>query len=76
MIISLKVTQIGDSLGVMPPEEAVSALHVKAGDELLLTAAPGGFRVTPADPEVRAQIELGREIMRKHYDVLRELAKR
>lgn len=75
MHYSLKIIQIGNSLGVTLPKEALAALNVEKGDTLTLTPAPGGFRVTPYDPEVEQQLEAGREIMREYRDTLRALAK-
>jgi putative addiction module antidote len=73
--ILLKVTQIGNSLGVILPKEAVAALKVGKGDMLILSEAPGGFRITPYDPEVARQLEAGREFMKEYRDTLRALAK-
>jgi putative addiction module antidote len=71
----LKVTRIGNSLGVILPKEAAAQLNVEAGDQLYLSPSPGGFRVTPYDPEFETQMTLAREIMRERRDALRELAK-
>ena len=71
----LKVTQIGNSLGVVLPREVLSDLNVERGDKLFLTRSPDGYRVTRSDPEFARQMALAREIMKEHHDVLRELAK-
>jgi putative addiction module antidote len=73
--IPLKISQIGNSLGVILPREAVSALNVQKGDTLFLTPAPGGFRLTANDPEFDRRMEIARKIMKKRRNVLRELAK-
>jgi putative addiction module antidote len=75
MSIHLKVTQIGNSLGVILPKEALAALKVEKGDTLILSETPGGFRVTPYDPDVARQLEAGREFMKEYRDTLRALAK-
>jgi putative addiction module antidote len=75
MHYSLKVIQIGNSLGVTLPREALAALKVGKGDTLTLTPAPDGFRVTPYNPTVDEQVEAGREFMREYRDTLRALAK-
>ncbi|HEV2562107.1 MAG TPA: AbrB/MazE/SpoVT family DNA-binding domain-containing protein [Rhizomicrobium sp.] len=75
MHYSLKIIQIGNSLGVTLPKEALAALNVEKGDTLTLTPAPGGFRVTPYDPALEHQLETARRIMKKRRNVLRELAK-
>ena len=71
----LKVTQIGNSLGVVLPREIVADLNVERGDKLFLTRSPDGYRVTRSDPDFERQMTLAREIMRKRHDLLRELAK-
>lgn len=71
----LKVTQIGNSLGVMLPRDVVADLDIQKGDTLHLTKSPDGYRVTKTDPEFARKMELAREIMRKRHNALRELAK-
>ena len=71
----LKVTQIGNSLGVVLPREVVADLNVERGDKLFLTRSPEGYRVTRSNPEFERQMGLARDIMKKRHDVLRELAK-
>ena len=75
MHFSLKIIQIGNSLGVTLPKEALAALKVEKGDTLTLTPAPDGFRVTPYNPDVDRQVDAGRQIMREYRDTLRALAK-
>jgi putative addiction module antidote len=76
MQTTLKVIQVGNSLGIILNEDALQVLGVKEGDELILTSEGGGFRVTPADPTIRAQLESARGIIRKRHDALAELAKK
>lgn len=71
----LKVTQVGNSLGVVLPKEVLAELNVDRGDKLFLTRSPDGYRVTRSDPEFEQQMKLAREIMKKRHNVLRELAK-
>lgn len=71
----LKVTRVGNSLGVILPKEAAQHLNVEAGDQLFLTPAPGGYRITPYDPEFEAQMEIAKDVMKRDRDILRELAK-
>jgi putative addiction module antidote len=71
----LKIIQIGNSLGVTLPKEALNAMKLDKGDTLTLTAAPDGFRVTPYDVEKAGQLEVMRAVMKKRRNALRELAK-
>ncbi len=71
----VKITKIGNSLGVVLPKETLALLNVDKGDELTMIRTPNGIELTPYDPEVARQLEEGRRIMRENRDVLRELAK-
>jgi putative addiction module antidote len=75
-MIALKVTRVGNSLGVVLPKEALAALHVALGDTLYLTEAAGGYRVTPYDPEFERQMTAARGVMKRRRNALRELARR
>jgi len=71
----LKITTIGASAGLILNKEVMTRLRVKKGDSLYLAEAPGGFRVTPYDPEFERQITAAEEIMHEDRDVLRALSK-
>lgn len=73
--MQLKVTQIGNSVGVVLPKDALARLKVEKGDTLYLTETADGYRLTPYNPEFEKQMEIARRIMKEHRDVLRELAK-
>ncbi len=74
-MIALKLTQIGNSTGVILPKEALEKMRVAKGDMIYLTETPDGFRVTPYDEEFERQMTIAREVMKKRRNVLRELAK-
>ncbi len=74
-MISLKLTQIDNSTGVVLPKEALEKLRVTKGDTIYLTEPPDGFRITPYKTEFEQQMSVAREIMKKRRAVLRELAK-
>jgi putative addiction module antidote len=71
----LKITTIGASAGLILNKEVLGRLRVKKGDSLFLTEAPGGFRITPYDPEFERQINAAEEIMHDDREVLRALSK-
>jgi hypothetical protein len=48
---------------------------VKSGDNLFAIETPEGYLLTPYDPMLQEQLELGREIMAEHRETLRALAK-
>ncbi|WOP14265.1 AbrB/MazE/SpoVT family DNA-binding domain-containing protein [Ottowia sp. SB7-C50] len=73
--VALKVTQIGNSVGVILPKEMLARLKVGKGDSLYVTEVPDGVTLRPYDAEFAEQMEVAREIMKEYRDVLRELAK-
>jgi putative addiction module antidote len=75
MNATLKITKIGNSAGVVLPKEVLARLRVGPGDTLHLTEAPDGMRLTAADPEFAADMEMAEEIMRRDRNILRALAK-
>ena len=74
-MITLKLTQIGNSLGFVLPKEAASRLNVEKGDVVYLTETPDGYRITPYDPAFETQMQSAEKIMKKRRNVLRVLAK-
>jgi len=73
-MVQLTVRRIGNSLGVILPVEAATALRVKEGDKLFLTESPDGLRLTPYDPQFARQMDAAETVMREDRDVLRKLA--
>jgi putative addiction module antidote len=73
--MTLTVTAIGNSLGVLLPKEAASRLEVQKGDKLFLTKSADGYRITVYDPEFEEQMEVARKVMKKRRNALRQLAK-
>lgn len=72
---ALKLTQIGNSVGVVLPKEVLARLKLSKGDTLHLTETPGGIALTPYDPRFEEEVQLGREFMREYRDTFRALAK-
>jgi putative addiction module antidote len=75
MPLELKVRRVGNSLGVVLPKEALTRLNVADGDQLYITEAPDGFRITAADPEFARQMEVAKKGMKRYRNALRALAK-
>ena len=74
-MIELKLTAVGNSVGVVLPKEALARMNLDKGDRLYLTETPDGYRLTPYNPEFEAQMTAARKIMKKRRSALRELAK-
>jgi len=75
-MIQLKISAIGNSLGVVLPKEALVKLNAGKGDVLYLTEMPGGeFKLTTLNEEVAEEIRLGEAFMDRYRDTFRALAK-
>lgn len=72
---TLKLTQIGNSVGAVFPKELLTQLKLDKGDSLFVTESPDGWRITVHDPEFEAQMRVARELMKDWHQVLHELAK-
>ena len=74
MVHKLKLTQIGNSVGVVLPKELLAKLRADKGDTLTVTETPDGLEMTVYDEEFATQMDLAEQIMRDDRDVLRKLA--
>lgn len=72
---ALKLTQIGNSLGVILPKELLARLKLEKGDTVFVTEAANGVMLTPYDPALEEQLKLGREFMHEYRDTFHQLAK-
>ena len=72
---ALKLTQIGNSVGVILPRELLAKLGMAKGDTIYAIDQPDGVRLTVADPDFAAQMYVARRVMKQRRAVLRELAK-
>lgn len=73
-MFALKVTTVGNSLGVVLPRDVLARLRVGKGDQLFLVESPLGFELTPYEPEFARQMELAEQVTRAERDVLRQIA--
>jgi putative addiction module antidote len=72
---ALKLTQIGNSVGVILPKEVLARLKLGKGDTVFVTDAANGVNLTPYDPALTQQLERGREFMHEYRDTFHQLAK-
>ena len=72
---ALKLTQIGNSVGLILPKEILARLKLEKGDMVFVTETPDGVAMTPYDPSLEEQIEAGRAFMHDFRDTFHELAK-
>ena len=74
-MVQLTVRRIGNSLGVILPQEALSQLRVGEGDRLILSESADGMKLTPHNPDFERKMKIAEDIVRKYRDTIRELAK-
>ena len=74
VITKLKVVAVGDSLGIILPEDILKRLKVEVGDTLWLTEVPNGVDISRWGPEDSKAIDAGRRMMSRHSEVLKKLA--
>ena len=74
-MVAIKLRKVGNSVGAVLPKDVLQTMQVGEGDKVFLTLAPGGFRLTPYDPDFERQMEIARKVMKRRRNVLRELAK-
>lgn len=74
-MVTLTVRKIGNSLGLILPQEAIKQLEVSEGDSLILTEGKDGYVLTNYDPDFERVMKIAEEGMRKYKNALRELAK-
>jgi putative addiction module antidote len=75
-MFAVKISPIGNSLGIILPKEALARLRVDRGDLLFLVESPLGFEITPYEPEFAGQLQQAEQLMRTERNVLRQLADR
>ncbi|ANJ74035.1 AbrB/MazE/SpoVT family DNA-binding domain-containing protein [Ralstonia insidiosa] len=71
---TLKLTTVGNSVGVILPRELLAKLRVDKGDSLYVVETPEGIELTPYRPDFAAQMDAAEDLMRENRDVLRKLA--
>ena len=74
-LATVKITTVGNSVGVTLPKEVLAKLHVGKGDTLYLTETPDGVLLTPYSAEFAEIMEAAEIIMRENRDTLKALAK-
>jgi putative addiction module antidote len=73
---SIKVTTVGNSVGVVLTAEMRAKLRVEKGDLLYPVETPTGIELRPYDAKFAEQMEAAEAVMRADRDILRELSKR
>jgi putative addiction module antidote len=74
MANTVKLTTIGNSVGIVLPKELLAKLNVEKGDTLYVSETPDGIQLTPYDQDFADQMKAARRVMKENRDVLRRLA--
>jgi putative addiction module antidote len=74
MATAVKVTTVGNSVGIVLPREVLNQLRVEKGDTLYVTETPDGVKLSPYSEEFAARMEVFKKVMRENREALRMLA--
>lgn len=74
MATPVKITTIGNSVGIVLPKEVLNRLHVEKGDILYLTESPEGVLLSPYNAAFAQKLDALEQVMRENRDVLKKLA--
>jgi putative addiction module antidote len=74
MALTVKLTTVGNSTGIILPKELLERLRVQKGDTLHVLETPNGIELTSFDPAFARQMDVAERVMREDRDVLRRLA--
>ncbi|WP_020161158.1 AbrB/MazE/SpoVT family DNA-binding domain-containing protein [Methylobacter marinus] len=74
-MLKVKITAIGNSMGIVLPKEALNKLNAEKGDTLYLVDSPEGYTLTPYQQDFESQMKAAEKIMKKYRNALHELAK-
>ena len=65
MATAVKITTIGNSVGIVLPKEVLNRLHVEKGDTLYLTDSPEGVTLSPYSATFARKLEAFEQVMRE-----------
>lgn len=73
-MLKVKVTTVGNSMGILLPKEALNKMKASKGDTLYLVEGADGYTLTPYQQDFGDQIEAAEGIMKRYRNTLRRLA--
>lgn len=73
--MKLQIKKIGNSTGLILPKELLTRLGLKQGDDVILSEAPDGFKVTLDNSEFERTMAIVDDIMVEYRETLQALAK-
>jgi len=72
-MLKVKVTAVGNSMGILLPKEALNKMKVGKGDTLYLVENAEGFTITPYEQDFEVQMEAAEKVLKKYRNAFREL---
>ncbi len=74
MADTVKLTTIGNSVGIVLSKEILAKLNVQKGDTLYLSETQDGIELSPYNQDFADSMKAARQVMKDNRDVLRRLA--
>jgi putative addiction module antidote len=74
-MITLKLSQVGNSTGLVLPKELLSKMGLSRGDSVYVSESAEGLVISPYDPKMAKLLEIAERGEKKYRNALRELAK-
>ena len=72
---SAKLVAVGNSTGVIIPRDILAACGLAQGEEVTIKASTGRLEIEAKTDDFDRQMEIAREVMKRRFRALRELAK-
>ena len=69
---TLKLTGVGNAVGVVLPEKLLTKHGVREGDTILAIDRPDGVRLTTGEPEFAPRMDVAQDMMKRWRNVLRD----
>jgi antitoxin component of MazEF toxin-antitoxin module len=70
-----KLVPVGNSTGVVVSRELLAASGFAQGEEVTIKASPGKIEIEAKADDFDRQMEIARDVMKRRFRALRELAK-
>jgi putative addiction module antidote len=74
-MLKVKITSVGNSMGILLPKEALNKMKASKGDTLYLIESPDGYTISPYQQDFEEQMEVAEGVMKRYRNTLRQLAK-
>lgn len=73
--MKLEIKKIGNSTGLILPKELLIRLGLEQGDQVVVTEAPDGLRLTRDNTDFEKAMKIVDEVMVEYRETLEALAK-